>query len=122
MIGVVIWSDFQDGTALIWCEDHGDLAFCRQELGNGYVDLSSGDLVTFELGCESFQRLAYNPRLLAEGMYQGISSHLSAHAADKAVPERSERFEQRGAEIVPLSRRVSVMRKCAVSEGRLSAG
>lgn len=81
MFGVVIWSDLDEGKAVIWCEDHGDLAFYRQENLNCIVEMDPGDLVQFDLKLDRSQRIACNPRLIAEGVYDGLSGQLSSARA-----------------------------------------
>lgn len=78
MFGVVIWSDSDEGKAVIWCEDHGDLAFYRQETFNHILEMDPGDLVQFDLKLERSQRIACNPRLVAEGVYDGLCGQLSS--------------------------------------------
>ena len=35
MFGVVLWADPVDRKAVIWCEDHGDLAYFKGSLHEG---------------------------------------------------------------------------------------
>ncbi len=72
MNGVVLWHDNQGGTAVIWCEDHADLAYFNAEadasaLGSDVVTLAAGDLVMFEIMMVGHQRRAFNLRRLAPG-------------------------------------------------------
>ncbi|MFC3117490.1 hypothetical protein ACFOHS_00995 [Jhaorihella thermophila] len=76
MFGVVLWSDRKDNKAVIWCEDHGDLAFYRPCCEEAGVSLDTGDWVQFDLTTERDMRLAHNPRLVAEGAYAGIADVL----------------------------------------------
>lgn len=51
MYGVVLWADECDSKAVIWCEDHGNLAYYSagdQSLHHG-VTLDAGDLIQFDL-------------------------------------------------------------------------
>lgn len=68
MLGVVLWSDSDDRKAVIWCEDHGDLAYLNGAdnvlNGDGFFD--AGDLVQFEMCLEDSTRCACNPRLVME--------------------------------------------------------
>ncbi|MFD3189079.1 hypothetical protein ACFMPD_02250 [Sedimentitalea sp. HM32M-2] len=63
MLGLVMWSDKQYGKAVIWCEDHGDLAFYRRDKEDPVV-LTAGDWVEFDEACRSELRVAENPRLV----------------------------------------------------------
>lgn len=72
MNGVVLWHDNKSGTAVIWCEDHADLAYYSAEtdtaaLGSDAVVLAAGDLVIFKVMLVGDQRRAVNLRRLAPG-------------------------------------------------------
>lgn len=73
MFGVVLWSDLDDRKAVIWCEDHGDLAFCNQPENEASIQLDAGDWVQFDLTMKSNMRFANNPRLIAEGVCDGLA-------------------------------------------------
>ena len=47
MLGVVLWSDAGDNKAVIWCEDHGDLAYFNGGVDDpaSLMDFDAGDLV-----------------------------------------------------------------------------
>lgn len=84
MFGVVLWSSKDDHKAVIWCEDHGDLAFY-----NGSADsvfdgdaLDAGDLIRFNLSEGRDMRLATDPQLIAEQHYPGLVDNLMA----KGIP------------------------------------
>lgn len=91
MIGVVLWADQIDHKAVIWCEDHGNLAFLKaQEMQNMDVSgLDAGDVIQFELQDESPTRLATNPKRLAMGEYPMLAEALTHQAANSA-PELAE--------------------------------
>lgn len=77
MFGVVLWADPVDRKAVIWCEDHGDLAYFKGSLHEGdFPEIDSGDLVQFELQRERSVRLALNPRLVAEGQFPSLADSL----------------------------------------------
>lgn len=73
MCGVVLWSSEEEDRAVIWCEDHGKLAFyagahqCKacNDMHGGVV-LDAGDLIEFDVEDQADQRRAHNPRLLVE--------------------------------------------------------
>lgn len=79
MFGVVLWSDTNDRKAVIWCEDHGDLAFygSAQEVPLPEFALDAGDLVQFDLTEEQHLRLAHNPRLVSEGACPNLADALA---------------------------------------------
>ncbi|MCE8511075.1 hypothetical protein KBY24_00675 [Ruegeria pomeroyi] len=92
MLGVVLWSDRDDQKAVIWCEDHGDLAFYRKTDAQASVSLDVGDWVQFDLVTERKQRLALNPRLIDQGSYRGLPDLLRTTGEEKAgntAPDRS---------------------------------
>ncbi|GHF59258.1 hypothetical protein [Seohaeicola zhoushanensis] len=99
MFGVVLWSDKRERHAVIWCEDHGELAFCLQDDQQIGVNLDAGDWIQFDLATVRHQRVASNPRLVAEGLFCGLADRLSA-VASKAAGAVSHR----GAEVIPLRR------------------
>ncbi len=72
MNGVVLWHDNKGDTAVIWCEDHADLAYFSTEseaaaLGSSALELAAGDLVIFDEVQVGLQRRAQNLRRLAPG-------------------------------------------------------
>ena len=86
MFGVVLWSDTEDKKAVIWCEDHGDLAFYNAGQAScldGF-SLDAGDLVQFEVDTAESTRIARNPRLIAEGQYPTLAADLAGKGAAPA--------------------------------------
>ena len=78
MFGVVLWSDQQQNRAVIWCDDHGDLAFYNGECDGGEWEepLDPGDLVQFELHEDGTMRMARNPRLVVPDEYPTLTDDL----------------------------------------------
>lgn len=78
MLGVVLWSDNTENTAVIWCEDHGELAYFsgNQGLPVGDVTLDAGDLVQFDLQQHQNLRMAQNPRRVFQSAYSGLAESL----------------------------------------------
>lgn len=125
MLGVVIWSNPQERKAVIWCEDHGDLAYFSGETSVfGDIGLDAGDLVDFEMTTERDLRRAHNPRLVTEDAYQGLDEQLRANntrlASDHKIKQDS-RAETgpiiNSAQIIPLSRGIA-RRKSARAESK----
>ena len=92
MLGVVLWSDPRERKAVIWCEDHGDLAYYSQ---NDVTDCSvaafeAGDLVQFDVTLTKNLRMADNPRRVAEKAYGDLAQFLMptqpAGLSDNVVP------------------------------------
>jgi hypothetical protein len=78
MLGVVLWSDNTENTAVIWCEDHGELAYFsgNQGLSIADVTLDAGDLVQFDLHQHQNLRMAQNPRRVFRSAYSGLAESL----------------------------------------------
>ncbi len=81
MYGVVLWSDTRECKAVIWCEDHGDLAYYRRSDMAEQVALDAGDWVQFDVTRERHMRYAHNPRLVAEGVFDGLADSLKEQRA-----------------------------------------
>ncbi|WP_158968013.1 hypothetical protein [Chachezhania sediminis] len=84
MLGVVLWRDTSDEKALIWCEDHGDLAVCSRKGEATELSLHVGDCVQFDLALDCNVRLAQNPRVVQPQMYPDIADRLKAMARGDA--------------------------------------
>ncbi len=78
MYGVVIWSDIKHKRAVIWCEDHGDLAFYTRTDANvlGEETFDPGDLVHFDIVDGQQMRIAVNPRVVAEQQFPMLADRL----------------------------------------------
>ena len=74
MIGVVLWSHRTEHKAVIWCEDHGELAFWHEPDNglDGGVGFSVGDLVAFDIHDGDNLRHASNPHRLEEKKFFGL--------------------------------------------------
>lgn len=77
MFGVVLWSDASSGKAVIWCEDHGDLAFYHEDDRSGDLHLGTGDLVEFDLTTEREFRFVRNPQLVRDSYSSGLADALT---------------------------------------------
>lgn len=100
MYGVVLWSDGEKNRAVIWCEDHGNLAFFKGDHtdGPGIAGIDPGDLVQFELAEEQQMRLAFNPRLVAADEYPTLAHDLR-RAGPAAAPVASLPQEKSAREV-----------------------
>ena len=85
MFGVVLWSDHIERKAVIWCEDHGDLAFCNEVLNEDDELLETGDLIQFDVTLFQDMRLAQNLRKVSEGAYHGLADTLRMLPSDGPV-------------------------------------
>jgi len=117
MFGVVLWSDEQEQKAVIWCEDHGDLAFYSNKVDGFRLTLDAGDWVQFDMTMERHQRFAHNPRLVCEGVYPDLADALCAVPAPHSVPGPSKErtgtaLSGRGsAQIIPFQSAQTTRRK-----------
>ena len=78
MYGVVLWADECDSKAVIWCEDHGNLAYysaAEQNLHQG-VALDAGDLIQFDLKEDRDVRRARNLQRVDVGYAPDIANSL----------------------------------------------
>lgn len=82
MLGVVLWNDPEAEKAVIWCEDHGQLAFFKGELEDTAhkVELNVGDLVSFEMIEDAHLRYARGVRTLSAQEYPDIANCLAPSA------------------------------------------
>lgn len=113
MLGVVLWSNVDEQKAVIWCEDHGDLAFYNRPEDGRKVSLDAGDWVQFDLTTDRHLRLAHNPRLISEGLYAGLVESLDGRdgprsrdrgpAAQKPATAQAGGTAGRSAQIIPIS-------------------
>ena len=78
MYGVVLWTDKRVNSAVIWCEDHGNLAFYQAAETSMHDDfvLDAGDLIQFDLREEPECRHARNLRRVDEGFAPGLANQL----------------------------------------------
>lgn len=112
MYGVVLWSDTEDQKAVIWCEDHGDLAFYRQPLDSQTVTLDAGDWIQFDMTTERHLRFAHNPRLVSDGVFSDLAGAVedASRMSAQDLPLRTATAPQAvrtSAEIIPFAARVA---------------
>ena len=90
MIGVILWRSRDNGNAVIWCEDQGDLAFIdhQNKQLDGPQAYDVGDVVGFDLAEAENLRSAENiHRLQDEGAPHLVKSLQSTVAARQAANE-----------------------------------
>lgn len=87
MYGAVLWTDSSSERALIWCEDHADLAFFEAERCSD-PRLEAGDLVSFTLTELQSMRLAQNVEIVATEEYPFLADGL--HQASGSTPSRCD--------------------------------
>lgn len=81
MFGVVLWTNKTDHSAIVWCDDHGDLAFYRanDSLSPESVPLDAGDLIQFSLKQTNTLRFVKDPQLLVRQKMSDLADRLTAH-------------------------------------------
>lgn len=79
MYGVVLWSDELEQNAVIWCEDHGELAYfsANDQSALSGLPLDAGDFIQFDVRTERDLRRARNLRLIGECQYPAIAERLT---------------------------------------------
>ena len=80
MYGIVLWSDVNDRSAVIWCEDHGDLAFLQHDRFARGAPLEAGDWVRFEVTVAGRMRLARSVELVENGAARALPRCLAEAA------------------------------------------
>jgi hypothetical protein len=88
MFGVVLWSCQKDRTAVVWCDDHGDLAVFRQQSVSfdGKGTPSPGDLLRVEVEERDGIRLVDRATLVAADHFSGLGDALKTAAVDADAP------------------------------------
>lgn len=112
MLGVVLWSDTDDNKAVIWCEDHGNLAFFNggSHPSLDVFDFDAGDLVQFEMTEEQHMRFARNPKRVSQSQYPTLAEDLQSmtmeHVPEPKVTQPKAAASFKSADIIPFSRRI----------------
>ena len=118
MFGVVLWSDSASGKAVIWCEDHGDLAFYKETEPGTEVLLGAGDLVEFDIMLDRQFRFVNNPKVVSDSYSSGLADAL-AYSADKPLAQPDVgKCDTGSAQVIPFDRqRASSEPPAAVQTG-----
>lgn len=117
MIGVVLWSDIDDNKAVIWCEDHGNLAFFNggSHPSLDVFDFDAGDLVQFELTEEQHMRFARNPKRVSQSQYPSLAEDLQSMTLEQGLepetPSRAACATFKSADVLPFRRMGRVRRE-----------
>lgn len=106
MFGVVLWRSPQTRTAVIWCEDHGDLAlFDDGESTAKDVDhLSKGDLVHVDIKVENGIRRVRSAAIVDRGHDPDLPERLmgAATATNEATKTTAEVPMRATSTVVPF--------------------
>lgn len=118
MLGVVLWNDPEAEKAVIWCEDHGQLAFFKGELDETAqkVELNVGDLVSFEMIEDAHLRYAHDLRTLSAQEYPDIANCLtSTEAQDTPETDALDEDEDDDTNVVKIDPSIFGDKKWAVA-------
>jgi hypothetical protein len=107
MYGVVLWSDHCQNRAVIWCEDHGDLAYYEGGPPETHAgpELDPGDLVRFDISEGKRMRTVSNPRVVANDQYPTLAGDLARVGAQQttALPQTGDAARAAAAsKVIPL--------------------
>ncbi|MEL7402134.1 MAG: hypothetical protein AAGJ89_01760 [Pseudomonadota bacterium] len=96
MHGVILWGDQDCERPLIWCEDHGSLAFYKAPTISNSVplDFDAGDLVFFDVQDGDDLRLALNLSVVASEEYPFLVSKLRQAMSDGRAALNETRHTQ----------------------------
>ena len=85
MYGVVLWADKQDSKAVIWCEDHGNLAYysAAEQSAHCGVALDAGDLIKFDMSESRDCRYASNLEHVNSGYAPDIAANLQSKPVER---------------------------------------
>lgn len=101
MIGVILWKSASNSTAIIWCEDHGKLAYHKADGASASLSLVEiGDMVQFDLNEIGAMRRAGAMQVLERGAFGNLASQMAA----SGVAQNSA-FSGEMADIIPLPSR-----------------
>lgn len=91
MYGVVLWSDQKKNCAVIWCEDHRNLAYFKEDVcpARDKVSFCPGDLVEFEVREEDEMRLALSMSVVAENHYPTLAEDLMRDRSVSSISDTS---------------------------------
>ncbi|MFN3210188.1 MAG: hypothetical protein ACE369_14515 [Roseovarius sp.] len=91
MYGAVLWSDQCTNRALIWCSDHGDLAFFDGRTDSPGVppEFEAGDLVTFNVRDGRGMRQAFDVNVVSSEEYPCLAQDLRGMATDRTTAPRT---------------------------------
>ncbi len=103
MFGVVLWSDLDRNRSVIWCEDHGNLAFLKGPVFQGLTacGVEAGDLVQFDIVKDGKIRLATNAQLVEPEAYPQLASRLK-RVQDRQQTEEMKAYQGGTSKVIPF--------------------
>ena len=107
MFGVILWSDPERQKAVIWCEDHGQLAFYNDHASDllPYA-YDVGDLVEFQVQDYDGLRHASDLRLVSQQEYPNLIQALKKSGNKKSSETKTRTVKVRAGtgQIIQFSR------------------
>ncbi len=96
MFGVILWSDPEREKAVIWCEDHGQLAFYNDHASDllPYA-YDVGDLVEFQVQEYDGLRHASDMRLVSQHEYPNLVQALKQNSAKASAEPKTRTLKVR---------------------------
>lgn len=100
MYGVILWSGCAGQKALIWCEDHADLALFDN--GDEMHAFTVGDMVSFELDETQAERRATKMKLITKQYHPELPAALlnAAKTATRTPQKTAPEQPAQSAEII----------------------
>jgi hypothetical protein len=97
MIGVVLWKNTDDGSAVIWCEDQGDLAFMnsKDDVLEPPTFFDVGDVVEFDVLMHKNMRGVQNLSRLQDPSRPELPETLNLSGIN-TLPEDAEIIQFKG--------------------------
>ncbi len=109
MFGVILWSDPKNRRAVIWCEDHEELAFFRgDDAKDGCstapeLSFEAGDLIRFDLRQEGQLRLACNLRMVEADGYPSLARDLVSASLQAAPPKSMQSGTKKTCKVIAFN-------------------
>ncbi len=120
MIGVILWSDPVAEKAVIWCEDHGDLAFLSRDMCTAMPDhfFDVGDMVEFDVITENKVRKVHRACRLQQNIGRALTNSLTCKAtAPKARVDVADSAEIIPFRLSPATRPIPAMQTARRKQG-----
>jgi len=111
MYGVILWSDPDVRKAVIWCEDHGELAYYEAPAHYSARDglfFDPGDYVQFELSIDNNLRRASNATTIQAASFPYVAHTLEASAG---AENQNAFYADHHDNVIPLASRRDVTLK-----------
>lgn len=117
MYGVVLWSDPKCDRALIWCEDHGSLAFYNAQTKKNEKKpaFESGDLVRFKSRDTRDMRIAEELEVIATDEYPSLARELRQAGHSESAPSLAASMAAQGSNILPFTATPAMSKTAALT-------